>query len=426
MAIEPITRFLLAVGAILLVSHFCGEVLRRVGQPAVLGEIVGGLLLGPSVLGLIWPAGGAWLFSSEVLSHLDRAAQLGLVVFMFLLGCELRTDRIERKSLVGAVVVGGMGLPFVAGIGVAFASSSVLAGAGAPKAGFVLFFALALAITAMPVLARILVDLKIERTGLGALSLTSAAIGDGIAWLTLTLILVGTGVHGGGSVLTTAILAVTLVVVTQLVVRRVLAKLVTRIESDKVMTVVLLVGAIGFAVLTQMLGLHALLGAFLFGTAVPRDCPVVERISEQLRGFTVVVLLPLFFALVGLSTSIGLLGADVSHWLLFAGVLVVAQLTKLLGAGGAARLAGLPGRQAIQLGTLMNCRGVTELVVATIGLKHGLVNQLGFTILVLVAVVTTAITGPVMRVLIRRENTETVGNQEDVPPRDRLSRSVSE
>ncbi|WP_181770485.1 cation:proton antiporter [Amycolatopsis pittospori] len=403
MAVEPITRFLLAVGAILLVSHFCGEVLRRIGQPPVLGEIVGGLLLGPSVLGLIWPAGGAWLFSPEVLSSLDKAAQLGLVVFMFLLGCELRTDRIERKSLVGAVVLGGMGLPFVAGIGVAFAAASVLAGAGAPKAGFILFFALALAITAMPVLARILVDLKIDRTGLGALSLTSAAIGDGVAWLTLTLILVGTGAHGGGDPVTTAILAVVLVVVTQVVVRRVLSRLVTRIESDKVMTVVLLVGAIGFAVLTQMLGLHALLGAFLFGTAVPRDCPVVERISEQLRGFTLVVLLPLFFALVGLSTSIGLLGSDLSHWLLFLGVLVVAQLTKFLGAGGAARLAGLPAGQAIQLGTLMNCRGVTELVVATIGLKYGLVNQLGFTILVLVAVVTTAVTGPLMRFLMRRE-----------------------
>ncbi|MEV6908582.1 cation:proton antiporter [Amycolatopsis sp. NPDC051071] len=403
MAVEPITRFLLAVGAILLVSHFCGEVLRRLGQPPVLGEIVGGLLLGPSVLGLIWPAGGAWLFSPEVLSSLDKAAQLGLVVFMFLLGCELRTDRIERKSLVGAVVLGGMGLPFAAGIGVAFAASSVLAGDGAPKAGFVLFFALALAITALPVLARILVDLKIERTGLGALSLTSAAIGDGVAWLTLTLILVGTGLTGGGSIVTTAILAVVLVVVTHLVVRRVLAKLVTRIESDKVMTVLLLVGAIGFAVLTQMLGLHALLGAFLFGTAVPRDSPVVERISEQLRGFTVVVLLPLFFALVGLSTSIGLLGSDLSHWLLFLGVLVVAQLTKFIGAGGAARLAGLPGRQAFQLGALMNCRGVTELVIATIGLKYGLVNQLGFTILVLVAVVTTAVTGPLMRLLMRRE-----------------------
>ncbi|MEV7551485.1 cation:proton antiporter [Amycolatopsis sp. NPDC089917] len=428
MAIEPITRFLLAVGAILLVSHFCGEVLRRLRQPPVLGEIVGGILLGPSVLGLIWPSAGAWLFSPEVMSSLDKAAQLGLVVFMFLLGCELRTDRIERKSLVGAVVLGGMGLPFAAGIGVAFAASSVLAGADAPTAGYVLFFALAMAITALPVLARILVDLNLERTGLGALSVTSAAIGDGVAWLTLTVILVGTGVHGSGNPAMTAILAVVLVVVTQVVVRRALSALVTRIESEKVMTVVLLVGALAFAVMTQILGLHALLGAFLFGTAVPRDCPLVERISEQLRGFTLVVLLPLFFALVGLSTSIGLLGTNASHWLLFAGVLVVAQLTKFLGAGGAARLAGLPRNQAIQLGTLMNCRGVTELVVATIGLKYGLVNQLGFTMLVLVAVVTTAVTGPLMRFLTRREpeNFEVVGNQEDVPSRDGLSRSVSE
>lgn len=400
--VDSITRFLLAVAVILIVSHLCGALMRRFKQPPVLGEIIGGLLLGPSALGLVWPQAGRWLFQADVLDSLNKAAQLGLVVFMFLLGCELRTDRIERPRTVVAGLIGGMGLPFVVGAGIALAAGPMLLGEGASTTGHALFFGLALAITALPVLARILVDLGLDRTGVGALSLSTAAIGDGVAWLVLTLILAGTGTGGSGKVLETAGLAVALVGVTYLVIRHALAALVARMKSEQLLTVVLVVGAIAFSALTQMINLHPLIGAFLFGAAVPRNSPAVDRISHQLQGFTLTILLPLFFAGVGLVTAVGLLGAHAVHWLVFGGILVAAQVTKFVGAGGAARLAGLPGREAVQLGVLMNCRGVTELVIATVGLHAGLVNQLGFTILVLIAVITTAVTGPLMRHLVGR------------------------
>jgi Kef-type K+ transport system membrane component KefB len=392
---DPVARFLFSVAVILLVCHVCGALLRRFGQPAVLGEVIGGLVLGPSVLGLVWPGSQGWLFPEPVLDALGYAAQLGLIVFMFLLGCELRTDRIGGRRLVGATVAGGMGLPFAAGVVIAVAAPVL----GSGSAGFVLFFGLALSITALPVLARILVDLGLADSRLGATALSAAAVGDGVAWLVLTVILAGTGLSGTGDVATTAGLAVALVVVTFLCVRPALRALVTRVQSAQLLLGALVVGAIGYAALTQLIGLHPVIGAFLFGVVVPRGAPAVTRIGEQLQGFAIAILLPLFFAGVGLSTSVGLLGGSATHWLLFALVLAAATVTKLVGAGGAARLAGLPARDAVRLGALMNCRGVTELVVATIGLQYGLLSELGFTILVLVAVITTAATGPLVHLL---------------------------
>ncbi len=391
---DPVARFLFSVAVILLVCHVFGALLRRFGQPAVLGEVIGGLVLGPSVLGLVWPSSQGLLFPPPVLEALGYAAQLGLIVFMFLLGCELRTDSTGGGKLVGATVAGGMGLPFATGVAIALAAPSL----GSGSVAYVLFFGLALSITALPVLARILVDLGLSDTRLGATALSSAAIGDGVAWLVLTVILAGTGLSGTGDIATTAGLGAALMVATFLCVRPGLRTLVERTTSPQLLLGALVVGAIGYAGLTQLIGLHPVIGAFLFGVAVPRGAPVVTRLGEQLQGFTIAILLPLFFAGVGLSTSVGLLGTSATNWLLFAVVLAAAIAAKLVGAAGAARLAGLPTREAVRLGTLMNCRGVTELVVATIGLQYGLVSGLGFTILVLVAIITTAATGPMMRV----------------------------
>ncbi|HEY0637570.1 MAG TPA: cation:proton antiporter [Pseudonocardiaceae bacterium] len=408
---NPLTRFLVAVAVVLLVCHLCGELLRRLGQPPVLGEIVGGLLLGPSALGLASPGAQAWLFPSDVLVHLDRAAQLGLIVFMFLLGCELRTDALggggsRGRWVLGSVVAGSMGLPLLAGMGVALLSGGVLAGDGASFGSYVVFVGLALAITALPVLGRILVDLRMSHTPVGAISLSAAAIGDGLAWTVLAVIL--TASHHGGSWTMTAGLAVAFVLFVALCVRPALALLERWSarrggDGEQVLLGVLVVGAIACGAATEVIGLHPVLGAFLFGTAVPRGSVVVEQLSRRMRGFAVAVLLPLFFAGVGLKTSVGLLGSDPVSWLVLAGVLTAAVSAKLIGAGGGARLAGLPTRESLQIGTLMNCRGITELVVATIGLQYGLISPLGFTVLVLVAVITTAATGPLMRLVSGRE-----------------------
>jgi Kef-type K+ transport system membrane component KefB len=365
----------------------------------VLGEIIGGLLLGPSALGLIAPEGRAWLFPSHILAALDTVAQLGLIVFLFLMGCDLRLGAIERKRTVAATVLGGTGLPFLAGVGLAVAAGSALAG-DAPPVTHVLFIGLALSITALPVLARILVDLKIDRDDVGVIALTSAAVGDGLSWIVLAVIMAMAGAGDTSQLLPRLALALAFLLVMVLCVRPALALLVRRVRSDQALVAGLVIGAVASAALAQQIDLHPMIAAFLFGTLVPRT-DAVARVSEQLQGFTITILLPLFFAGVGLKTSFGLIGSDLTGWLLFAAVLATAMVSKILGAGGAARLAGLPPREALRLGTLMNCRGITELVVATVGLQAGLINEYGFTVLVLVAVITTATTGVVMRRLER-------------------------
>ncbi|MCP3804676.1 cation:proton antiporter [Allokutzneria sp. A3M-2-11 16] len=402
---DPIARFLLAVAVIVLVCHLIAALLRRFGQPPVVGEILGGLLLGPSVFGLLWPSGRAWLFPAEVLSTLQVTAQLGLVTFMFLLGCELRLDEVRRhRKAVWVTVAGSMGLPFAAGVGVALAAEGVIAGRFGSTTAYALFFGLAMAITALPVLARILVDLGLDDTAVGRLALTCAAVGDGAAWAALTVLLAVTGLSGSGSVAAVVGLSVEFILVTVLCVRPALAAVVRRCErtpaGEQLLLPLLAAGAIGFASLSQVIGLHPVIGAFLFGVVVPRDSAAVERISKQLQGFAVTILLPLFFAGVGLSTSLGLL-SGAGPWLLFLGLLAVASVAKFVGAGGGAKLAGMSTKDSLKIGTLMNCRGVTELVIATIGLQYKLVNELGFTILVLIALITTAATGPLMQLFSR-------------------------
>ncbi|MFY1576933.1 cation:proton antiporter [Verrucosispora sp. WMMD703] len=396
-----LTRFLLAVAVVLVTCQVCAGLARRFGQPSVVGEMVGGLVLGPSLLGVVWPAATGFLFPPAVTEGLDKVAQLGLVIFVFLLGCELRTDRIERKGVVGAVVVAGMGLPWLAGMGIVAAAGGLFVGSQGSPAGTMMFVGLAMAVTALPVLARILDDLKLRHTSVGVLSISAAAIGDGLLWLVLAFLLAGQSAGGGG--LRVLLLGAALVLVTVLCVRPLLLALVRRLGSGQSLTVVLVAGAIGYSVLTESIQLHPVVGAFLFGVAVPRDSLVVERICQQLEGFTLLILLPLFFAGVGLTTSVGLIGTAPITWLVFAGVFVAAVVTKIVGAGGVARLAGMPNGEALRFGILMNCRGVTELVVLSIGYQAGFLNQLGYSVLVLVAVLTTAVTGPLVRWSLRRE-----------------------
>lgn len=399
--VDPTARFLLAVAVIVLVSHLLGTVLRRFGQPAVIGEIVGGLVLGPSALGWAWPSAQAWLLPAEVKSTMAMAAQLGLVTFMFLLGCELRMERVSSgRTALAATVLGGMGLPFLAGLGIAVAAPDVLRGASAHHTGYAVFFGLALSVTALPVLARVLVDLRMDRSELGTFALAGAAVGDGVAWLALTVVLAMTSATGG--VAATVGLTLALVTVTVLVVRPLLAAAVHVAEKQpggaKVMLpMMLLAGAVSYAAITQVIGLHPVIGAFLFGTVVPRGSRSAERMNEQLQGFTLAVLLPLFFAGIGLNVSIRGLGLAPWHWTVLVAVVAAATVTKFVGAGGAARAAGMPRNEAMRLGALMNCRGVTEIVVAGIGYEAGLIGANGLTVLVLMALVTTALTGPLLR-----------------------------
>jgi Kef-type K+ transport system membrane component KefB len=397
--IDPVARFLLAVAVILLVCHLLGAALAALRQPRVVGEILGGLLLGPSVLGVVWASGRDWLFPAEVVTVVRLAAELGLVVFMFLLGCELPLRQVrQRRAAVTWVVAGATGLPLLAGAGVAWAGHELIAGPAHPAPLHVIFFGLAMSITAVPVLARILADLRLAGTPVGTLALTCAAAGDGVSWAALA-ILFGLSGAGGDPVVTIA-LAVALVAATVGIVRPVLAALIRRWEASAASLLpVLVAGLLGFAGVAQLVGLHPVLGGFLFGLVMPRESVVAAQVEGHLRGFAVTILLPLFFAAIGLHTSIGTVGGSAPAWWLLVAVLLVAVGGKLVGGAGAARLAGLPGRDALLVGALLNCRGVTELVVAAAGFQLLLVSPLGLTLLVLMALVTTALTGPLVRLV---------------------------
>src|SRR5690349_2001440 len=403
---SPLTGFLLATSVIVPLCHALGAVAARCRQPRVIGEILGGLLLGPLALGVLWPGAEAALFPASVQASLDLAAQLGLVVFMFLLGCELRTSELRgNRAVLSGVVAGAIVLPFLGGVAVAGVGFPLIVGEAGDRTLTVLFIGLAVAVTALPVMARILVDLRMENSSAGVLALGAAACGDCLMWVALTVLLGASGQHGIAPGFTIA-LSVGLLAFTALVVRPVLGHFVRRADrtsrGEQLLIPVLVAGAIAYAVATQTMGLHLVIGAFLFGTAVPRQSPLVERVSKQMQGFTNVVLLPLFFAGIGLKISGAALGTSAAAWLLFGAMLFTAVVGKLLGGAGAGRLAGVPGRDAWRVGALMNCRGVTELVVAAIGWQYHLINTLGLTIITLVALITTAGTAPLLGLAERR------------------------
>lgn len=404
---EP-ARFLLAVALILVVCHAVGSLAVVLHQPRVVGEIAGGLLLGPSLLGVLWSGGQDWLFPPEVVVAVERCALVGLAMFMFLLGAELRvTSSRGLRTTLTLTTAGAMAVPFLAGLGIAWAGNGLIGGSDRGTLGSVVFFGLALSITALPVLARILTDLGLLRTPLGTLALTSAAIGDGVVWAGLAVLLASVGVGDADDAVTTAALGVALLAATICGFRPALRVLIRRVElrdaGTGLVLPVLVAGMLGFAAITQLIGLHPAIGAFLFGVALPRDSRAVAHIHRQLMGFTTLILLPLFFAVVGLQISFDLLLTSPVAVLLAVVVLVAAVGGKLGGCLAGGRLAGLPTRQALRLGALMNCRGVTELVVASIGLTYQLISPLGFTLLVLTALITTATCGPLLRLITAGE-----------------------
>jgi K+:H+ antiporter len=417
----PAARFLLAVAVVVAATHTVGALLRRVGQPAVVGEIIAGILLGPSLLGAVAPGVWRWLFPADVLSALDMTAQFGLVAFMYLLGCELRPDRLRgRGPVVAAVGTASLAVPFLCAL-----PATVLLyrrhGGATSAVGFAVFLGLALAITALPVLARILEDRRMVHTPVGTLALSVAVIGDVAAWVALACVLAVTGNTGTAAApVSVALLAVfALVMVT--VVRRGLAALVGRCAAarfpEATLLPVVLVGASLSAVATQLAGVHAVFGGFLFGAIMPRQHPVVARVGERIRGIVVAVLLPLFFAYVGLHTAVGSLGGSAGGWLICLGVIALAMVTKLAGAAGSARLVGLPGHEALTLGVLMNCRGITELIIAGVGLQLHIIDTYLFTVLVLMALATTAMTGPLLHAVQRWQGRAGARQDDDAPRR---------
>ncbi|MEV6951777.1 cation:proton antiporter [Streptomyces sp. NPDC051183] len=412
---DPLPAVLLAVPAVILACRAGASLVRRFGQPAVIGEIATGIVLGPSLLGWLWPASQSWLFPSYVIPFTGMLGNIGLLAFMFLVGLELDLKALRGHSRTAFGVSGAsIALPLALGVPLALALYADYAPEGVGRLPFVLFVAVSVSVTAFPVLARILTDRGMYGTPTGALAMACAAVDDVAAWCLLAVVVAVTTSSSAMGAVVTAVLTVGFVVLMLKVVRPLLARIVARADGDGpdtdtdtahrdgILLAVLFSGLCLAALATDRIGIHALFGAFLFGVVTPRGNSAVTRSAGRLRAVTVPLLLPLFFVHTGLKTDLAMLAADPVQWLWAGAVLVVAVCGKWGGSALAARATGRPWSQAMTLGALMNCRGLTELVVLNIGLELGVIGPKLFTMLVLMALVTTAVTAPAVDRLERR------------------------
>lgn len=398
--LSALALLLVQMAVILVVSRVTGIGFRRIGQPLVVAEIVAGILLGPSGLGAIAPDVLLAVFPPEGMPGLSAVSQLGLVLFMFVVGLEFDFELVKTRGPLALVISQyGMVVPFLLGGVLAIGLYPVFADPGVPFVAFGLFLGASMSVTAFPVLARILSERGLMRTPIGALTLTCAAVGDVTAWclLAVTIAIVRAGSLGMG--LVTTLLALGFVAVMVGALRPLLARVAARYgtveDLGQTAVAAILLALLVSATVAEAIGIHALFGAFLFGVVVPRQGRVVRGLVERLEDVVVVLFLPLFFAFTGLRTEIGLLsGADLWGWC--AVVVLVATVGKLAGTAIPARLGGLSWRESATVGVLMNTRGLMELVILNIGRDLGVLSPTLFTILVIMAVATTVVTSPIV------------------------------
>jgi Kef-type K+ transport system membrane component KefB/nucleotide-binding universal stress UspA family protein len=404
-AAEILARVLLAVAVIIVAARALGTFFRLINQPRVIGEIVAGILLGPSLLGLVFPEVTSFLFPSEVIHVLQILAQFGLIFFMFLIGAELDHKMIRGSGHTALLVSHySIVIPFTLGLAAALLIFPVV-GSGS-FTGFALFMGAAMAITAFPVLARILTDTGLHRTRIGALAITCAAVDDVTAWCILAVVVAIVKSTGPVDAIQTVLLALGFVGLMIFVVRPLIAR-VASVKPDRgrigatVMSG-LLVALFLSAWATEAIGIHAIFGAFMFGAVLPRSHSIASQITERLEDVTVLFLLPVFFAVVGLSTQIGLVSGS-ELWLLTGLIVAIAIVGKIGGSVIAGLAAGETFRSSTVLGVLMNARGITEIVILTIGRSPGVISPALFTMMVLMALITTFMTTPLLTLLYPRD-----------------------
>jgi Kef-type K+ transport system membrane component KefB len=410
---SEIPRLLLAVSVVLASCAGVGVLFRRIGQPAVVGEIATGVLLGPSLLGAVWPAGMRALFPASIASELNALAQLGVILFVFLAGVGFSGAALRGRGGIALVVSHvSITIPFVLGVGLAVLAFTRFAPDRVGFLPFALFLGVSMSITALPVMVRILRSLGLAGTDVGVVAVTCALIDDVTAWTLLALVEALARHTAPSGALATAGLTAAFAVLLLIVVRRLLARLADLLGDHPrrydLVIVGTLVAVLLAAVATEGIGVHAVFGAFVLGIACPGDHPLFGRISGTLAVPTT-MLLPLFFASSGLRTDVRLLGADAAMWGWLAALLAVATAGKLGGATLAARAVGVRWRPALALGTLMNCRGLTGLVVLNVGLEIGVIGPDLFTLMVLVALLSTVATVPLLRLLRGSDGVEPAG-----------------
>lgn len=409
--VQLAVHFFLQLAVILLFCRLVGAIAARLGQPQVVAEMLAGVLLGPSLFGLLWPDAQHWLFPwdttqkmRDTQSYLFPAAQLGLALYMFVVGMEFRVDIVRRrlKSSI-AVSIAGILMPLAFGAGLAwiFFYYTDLFPGKTSLLDAMLFLGASMCITALPVLARIIQFKKLSGTTVGTVALGAGAINDATAWCLLALVLASLD-HNWSHALANIGGGLAYVAFTLLIVRPLFASAKSWLVKEGTLTeagfvVALALMALG-AWFTDLIGLHAVFGAFVMGAAMPRGV-VVRDLVGRIQPLTVALLLPLFFTYSGLNTKIGLLNSGFL-WLMCGAVLVAAVVGKGVACWLAARATGIGNREALGIGTLMNARGLMELIIINIGLQRGIISEGLFATLVIMAVVTTLMTSPLFDRLV--------------------------
>ena len=411
--VDVVAHVLATLAAVIALGFVLGRLLARIGQPPVIGEVLAGILLGPSLLGAISPDAMHALVPApdadphgQVLAGLKAVSQLGVVLYMFLVGLELNAATLKKKAHSAvAISHASIVFPFVLGATLALWLYPMLSHRGVPFTSFALFLGAALAVTAFPVLARILADRGLDKTEIGIVALGCAAADDVTAWCLLALV-VGVAKEQVGDAVQTTMLAVMFIVGMFIVVRP-LAERVCRWLDDHptlppVVVPVLFVVVLLSALATEAIGVHAVFGAFLLGAVIPHDSKLACEISRRLKDVVTVLLLPAFFALTGLRTEIGLLH-EWQLWLVCGAIILVATLGKWGGTLAAARFSGYDWRAAAALGAMMNTRGLMALIVLDLGLSMGVISPTLFAMMVLMALATTMMTAPALHHLLHVE-----------------------
>jgi Kef-type K+ transport system membrane component KefB len=400
---EPLSILLLQLSVILIAAKSISGLFLKIGQPSVIGEMVAGIILGPSLLGMLFPKASSFLFPVSSMGTLRSISQIGVILFMFIIGMDINARYLQEKARAAVIIShASIVTPFFLGVTVSLLVYPHFAPPNIPFISFALFMGVAMSITAFPVLARIIEERGMSNSHLGSTAIACAAVDDVTAWCVLASVIAVVKLGGLGPSALTVFLVLTFIAFMLFVLRPRLNRAIGVSGDVQKNGVGIMVAALVMvfisAYITEVIGVHALFGAFLAGAAMPTSSAIRSFLRDKIATFSSAVLLPLFFAFTGLRTQIGLLN-DWQSWLACVGIIVVAIAGKLGGSALAARLSGMNWHDSLSIGVLMNTRGLMELIALNIGYDLGILPDRIFAIMVLMALTTTYMTAPLLSLI---------------------------
>jgi Kef-type K+ transport system membrane component KefB len=406
----PLSILLLQIIIIIVAARLFGKLFQRIGQPPVIGEMIAGIVLGPSVLGWLSPESMAFLFPDSSMATLRMLSQIGVVLFMFVVGMDLDTKHLREKANAAVMIShASIVIPFFMGAALSLILYRPLASTSTSFTAFALFMGIAMSITAFPVLARILEDSGMSQSYLGSTAIACAAVDDVTAWCILAVVIAIVKADGIAVSVLTIGLALLFIATMLFLVKPRIGRIIKESKKDEKqgrgLVAAILAFVLACAWFTETIGIHALFGAFLAGVVMPSANGVRSFLKEKLETFSSAALLPLFFAFTGLRMQINLLN-DWHSWMMCAGIIAVAIAGKLGGSMLAARWTGMNWQDSFGIGVLMNTRGLIELIVLNIGYDLGILPARIFAMMVIMALATTSMTGPLLSLIKFRRQTE--------------------